>query len=106
MSTRALHRPAVAALLVATAFLLTSCAAGADPATGTPPDAGFWLGLWHGLICPITFLVSLFDDHVGIYEVHNNGHLYDFGFVLGVIVVAGVLRGRTSSQRRRSPKNG
>ncbi|MFI5612053.1 hypothetical protein [Amycolatopsis sp. NPDC051903] len=106
MSARALRRFAVAALLVGTAFLLTSCAAGANPATGTPPDAGFWLGLWHGLICPITFLVSLFDDHVGIYEVHNNGHLYDFGFVLGVVVVAGALRGRTYTQRRSGRKNG
>ena len=25
--------------------------------------AGFWAGLWHGLICPITFLVSLFSHN-------------------------------------------
>lgn len=45
--------------------------------------AGFWAGFWHGLICPITFLVSLFRPNVRIYEVHNVGRRYDFGFILG-----------------------
>ena len=50
------------------------------------PDAepaGFWAGYWHGSIAPIAFLVSLFNEQVGIYETHNNGKWYDFGFVLG-----------------------
>jgi hypothetical protein len=45
--------------------------------------AGFWVGFWHGLICPITFLVSLFNPGVRIYEVNNRGRLYDFGFLIG-----------------------
>ena len=45
--------------------------------------AGFWAGLWHGLICPIVFIVSLFVPGVRIYEVNNRGLLYDFGFLLG-----------------------
>ena len=51
------------------------------------PDAepaGFWAGLWHGMILPITFVVSLFKPEVGIYETHNNGGWYNFGFFLGV----------------------
>ena len=40
--------------------------AGAQP-------AGFWAGLWHGLISPITFIVSLFHSRVRIYEVKNKG---------------------------------
>jgi hypothetical protein len=36
------------------------------------------------LICPITFLVSLFTTEVRIYEVNNRGRWYDFGFVLGL----------------------
>ncbi len=51
------------------------------------PDAlpaGFWAGFWHGLISPLTFLVSLFTPNVRIYETHNKGRLYDFGFLLGV----------------------
>jgi hypothetical protein len=35
--------------------------------------AGFWQGLWHGSIVPITFLISLFKEDVGVYESHNNG---------------------------------
>lgn len=46
--------------------------------------AGFWAGVWHGLISPITFLVSLFNPDVRIYETNNNGRWYDFGFIVGV----------------------
>ena len=46
--------------------------------------AGFWAGLWHGLILPITFIVSLFNINVRIYEKNNSGRWYDFGFFLGV----------------------
>jgi hypothetical protein len=46
--------------------------------------AGFWAGLWHGLISPITFLVSLFSPRVRIYETNNRGRWYDFGFIIGV----------------------
>jgi hypothetical protein len=82
------------------ALLLAACAAGANPAVGSAVDgevAGFWLGLWHGIIAPITFIVSLFTDNVNLYEVHNNGNWYDFGFVLG----AGVLFGGGSLGGRR-----
>ncbi len=51
--------------------------------TGEKP-AGFWLGLWHGIIFPITFIISLFNEKVGVYEVYNVGKLYNFGFVLGL----------------------
>ena len=46
--------------------------------------AGFWAGLWHGIICPITFIVSLFNPNVRIYETNNRGRLYDFGFIIGI----------------------
>ena len=51
--------------------------------SGAPP-AGFLAGLWHGLICPITLLVSLFNPGVRIYEQNNVGGWYDFGFVIGI----------------------
>lgn len=51
--------------------------------------AGFWPGLWHGCILPIAFIISLFDKSVGIYEIHNNGNWYNFGFVLGTWFVFG-----------------
>ena len=70
------------------ALLLAACSAGANTQANMPDPtgdvAGFWQGLWHGIIAPITFVISLFDDDVGIYEVHNNGNWYDFGFMLGI----------------------
>jgi hypothetical protein len=48
--------------------------------------AGFWQGLWHGFIVPFTFLMSLFKEDVGVYELHNNGAWYNFGFALGTIL--------------------
>ena len=70
--------------LVLGLLLLSGCAAEANPEVSKAAGAdGFWLGLWHGLILPVTFVVSLFSDTVGIYEVDNNGHFYDLGFLLG-----------------------
>ncbi len=59
--------------------------AGSDSKYAAPgaEPAGFLAGLWHGLICPITFFVSLFKPGVRIYEVNNCGGWYDFGFLLG-----------------------
>ncbi len=92
----------VAVVLVGGMLLLAACAAGVNPEVGTtPPDgdiAGFWMGLWHGVIAPVTFVISLFTDSVNLYEVHNNGNWYDFGFVLG----AGVLFGGGGLGTRRS----
>jgi len=81
-----LRRGRTALLLVLVALLLAGCAAAANDAVGTGTQSGFWLGLWHGSISPITFIVSLFDDDIAIYEVRNSGHWYDFGFVLGASI--------------------
>ncbi|MBK8986167.1 MAG: hypothetical protein IPM39_08810 [Chloroflexi bacterium] len=55
--------------------------------------AGFWRGLWHGLIAPVAFVMSLFKDNVGVYEAHNNGKWYNFGFVLGLMITLGGNKG-------------
>ncbi len=47
-------------------------------------SVGFWSGLWHGLIFPFAWLVSLFMESVSVYAIYNNGGWYDFGFFLGV----------------------
>jgi len=51
--------------------------------------AGFWAGLWHGLLSPITFWVSVFTSGVRMYEVHNRGPLYDLGFFMGISAAVG-----------------
>ncbi len=88
----------------ALAAALAGCA-GVNPFAGTPGGrgvAGFWAGLWHGLICPIAFVISLFNRGVNIYEVHNTGALYNLGFVLGACVSLGGT-GRGSHRARRGP---
>lgn len=102
-------RVLTAAVLLGVALVLVGCAAGpnvAAQAATTPDPAGFWLGLWQGLISPITFLISLFNDDVNIYEVVNNGNWYNFGFMIGVSVVfsGGCGASRAGSSARRSSR--
>ena len=56
--------------------------------TGAQP-AGFWAGFWHGLIVVITFIVSLFNTNVRVYEKNNSGRWYDFGFLIGASISLG-----------------
>lgn len=78
--------------LLLLAVILTSCAAGPNPNLNNRDEnrnvAGFWTGLWQGIIAPLTFLISLFTNNVNVYEVYNNGNWYDFGFALGVGILA------------------
>ena len=100
-------RTALLALGVAVGGLvLAACAPGANDvaAAGGQQLAGFWLGLWHGIIIPVTFVISLFNDSVNIYEVHNNGNWYNFGFVFGLSIVFGS-GSRASAPARRPARS-
>lgn len=96
---------AMVCLLLCIVLLLAGCAPGPNDLEKTPSAkgkvAGFWKGLWHGLISPITFIVSLFSKNVRIYEVHNNGNWYNFGFVLGagLFLQGGILGSRKACRR-------
>lgn len=76
----------VVIFLVVVMLLSISCAPRMNLFEDVPREgegiAGFWLGLWHGMIAFFTFLFSLFYESVSIYEVHNCGGWYDFGFIL------------------------
>ena len=51
--------------------------------TGSP--AGFFAGIWHGIIVWITFFIGLFTKgEYTIYEAINTGWSYNLGFLLGV----------------------
>ncbi|WP_337868979.1 hypothetical protein [Meiothermus sp.] len=79
-------------------LLLVACTA----TQSTPPQPGgpgFWLGLWHGFIAPITFIISLFPNDLRIYAYPNAGLWYDFGFMLGI---SGFSGGVFAGSRRRS----
>lgn len=101
------RRLALILLVVGLTTLLGSCAAGANSASASgASNAGFLLGVWHGFIAPIAFLVSLFNHTVGIYEIHNTGAWYDVGFLIGISAFfsgpAGAAR-RSRSGRRSRP---
>jgi hypothetical protein len=84
---------------------MTGCAAGPNEMVNIPDEegnvAGFWQGLWQGFISPFTFLISLFSDTVHVYEVHNNGGWYNFGFLLGASIIFGGSGGGAARRRRR-----
>ena len=79
-------------------ILAAGCAA--TRPMGAAGDPGFLLGLWHGLIAPITFVISLFTDHVRMYAFPNLGRWYDFGFLLGISAWGGG-GGAAASRRNR-----
>lgn len=64
-------------------LLLSGCAAHAS-AHVTAGSPGFLLGVWQGLIAPISFVVGLFDHSVALYAIPNSGWPYDLGFLVGV----------------------
>jgi hypothetical protein len=103
---RTLRRIAASSLVVILALGLAGCAAGPGGRWAAPDAeaAGFFAGLWHGILLVVTLVVSFFTDDVRIYEAHNAGLAYDIGFVLGVLVVWGngvhVGLGRRRSRRR------
>ena len=71
-------------------FMLVGCMAGPNTLANTPDQqgriGGLGLGIWHGFIAPVTFVVSLFNNDVHMYDVHNNGNQYNIGFILGLVL--------------------
>lgn len=87
------------------AILVAGCAPGPNSLADMPDVegevAGFWMGLWHGFASPVMFIISLFNKSVEVYEVHNNGGWYTFGFLLGVSIIFGGSGGGACRKRRR-----
>jgi hypothetical protein len=103
----------VSLVLMALLPILAACAPGSNVQVTTPnstmqlaapgpnplmnqPDAQGRVaragaGLWHGIIAPITLVISFFNSDVHMYEVHNAGSEYDLGFLLGVALVIAIL---------------
>jgi len=103
----------VSILVVFVLVLLSSCAPGTSVQVNTPQTtvqlsapgpnplinqgdasgrvARAGAGLWHGLIAPVTLVLSFFNPDIQMYEVHNAGSEYDLGFLLGVALVFGIL---------------
>jgi hypothetical protein len=74
--------------MIGAMLLLSACAAtqAPDAVAHNPGTPGFLLGLWHGFIFPVAWVISLFADKVAVYAVPNDGGWYDFGYFLGIVV--------------------
>jgi hypothetical protein len=84
------------------ACIHVACVATQNSTAVAAGGPGFWAGLWHGLIFPLAWIVSLFADKVAIYSVPNNGGWYDFGYFLGIVVFGvGARRGHNVVRGRR-----
>ena len=75
-----------------------------NPELNTADDngqvAGFVLGLWHGVIAPVMLVGSFFNPAMQMYEVHNNGTEYNFGYLIGIAFVF-LIVGLIGGSRRR-----
>lgn len=95
------HPGFVPGLALAALLVLAGCTAPGLPAVHLAGTPGFWLGLWHGMIFPVTFVVSLFNHSVGVYAAVNDGGWYNFGFFLGIGMSMGGGAGASARGRRR-----
>jgi hypothetical protein len=74
--------------------------------------ASFATGVLHGLISPFSLFLSLITPTIRAYDPENVGPLYDFGFVIGVVLMALLVRwlflwgGERRSGRRKSAYSG
>lgn len=87
----------LALLLLVLVFSLTGCVPG-DGANNEEHLAGFFWGIWHGWIAPISLIIGIFKDNIRIYEINNIGWWYDLGFYIAVISGFG---GLSLSRRRK-----
>ena len=84
-------------ILFAITLVLAGCATQVTGSFGVKP-VGFWHGFWHGYIIFFSFIGSLFNDSIIIYQPFNNGFWYNLGFFLGISSLGG---SSASSSRRR-----
>jgi len=107
MTTAKLARIAAA---VGVVLLLSACVAGSEEshhaASGGLLSQGL-LGLWQGIIGPVTLLVEVVNHfapsalpwHVHMYETAGTGWAYDVGFYFGLLGGPGALLGGWSRRR-------
>jgi len=96
--------PAPAGQLDIPAVKIQFYVAGPNPSVNTVDAqkriAGFFNGIFHGIISPGTLLLSFFNSDIQMYEVHNKGGFYNLGFLFGAALIFGII-GLLSGRRRR-----
>ena len=90
----------VCLLLLITLIASAGCVPGDGEHTAEKP-AGFFWGIWHGWIAPISLIWGIFNPDIRVYESQNTGWWYDFGFYIAIISGFGGI----SLTRRKRKKN-
>ena len=75
---------AIVVIISVTMISLAGCFPGGAQYTAHRP-AGFFSGVWHGWIAPLSLIVAFFNPSVRVYEPSNTGWWYDFGFYMAII---------------------
>ena len=70
--------------LIALPILLSGCLPGIAQYTAESP-AGFFNGIWHGWMAPLSLIMEIFGADVTMYARANSGIGYDVGFYMAVI---------------------
>lgn len=61
---------------------LSGCIPNESEVTNT---AGFFSGVWHGWIAPVSLFLKIFNSDYSIYNQNNTGFWYEFGFYMAII---------------------
>jgi len=75
-------------LTISLLFILMASLSGCIPGDNTysaSHRAGFFWGIWHGWLAPISLIISLFNKDIQIYEPFNTGWWYDLGYYMAII---------------------
>lgn len=91
------RRTRLAIACVLATFLLASCLPG-DGKNNPDRPAGFLMGLWHGLVAPVSLVAQVFKPSIRVYEAANTGFWYDLAFWLAL---SGGVGGGTAAARRK-----
>lgn len=86
-------------IVLSSLVILTGCIPG-DGSYTSSHRAGFFWGVWHGWLAPISLIVGFFDNKIRVYESMNTGWWYDLGFYVAIISGFGGL-----SLSRKNKKN-
>lgn len=98
------RRQLIYSLLLLVLITASGCMPGDGKHTFEAP-AGFFWGIWHGWIAPLSLVWKLFDPNIRIYEPYNTGWWYDCGFYLAVISGFGGLSFRRGRVKQRCIKD-
>ena len=75
-------------MMVCLASLLMILMSGCVPGDGSYTDenrAGFFWGIWHGWLAPVSLIMGIFNNQLRVYETLNTGWWYDLGFYMAII---------------------